>query len=110
MIRVEPLTFDEGTAIAVQIALPKTNLLAVATATGYIMCGALDVSLLNTRLRNREIIAGRAVGVRTLEELLAAPLEQVTDAAAAVGWHPGIRGRTAIALLLAREKASGKTV
>ena len=49
------------------------------------MCGALDVALLNDRLRERGVIAGRAVGVRTLEELLAAPLESVTDAARAIG-------------------------
>ncbi|MBX6394773.1 MAG: DUF1805 domain-containing protein [Alicyclobacillaceae bacterium] len=104
MVHVRPITFEEGTAVAVQIALPKTNLLAVATATGYIMCGALDVHLLNTKLADRTIIAGRAVGVRTIEELLDSPLEQVTRAAEAVGWKPGISGRQAISLLLRAER------
>ena len=42
------------------------------------MCGALDVGLLNDKLADRQIIAGRAVGVRTIEQLLEAPLESVT--------------------------------
>ena len=42
------------------------------------MCGALDVGLLNEKLKDRKIIAGRAVGVRTIEQLLNAPLESVT--------------------------------
>ncbi|MDI3256432.1 MAG: DUF1805 domain-containing protein [Kyrpidia sp.] len=107
MIRVEPLTFEEGTALAIQVTLPKTTLVAVAAATGYVMCGALDVGLLNTRLKDRAIIAGRAVGVKTVEELLAAPLDQVTEAAAAIGWLPGMTGRAAIAALLAHEKNAG---
>jgi uncharacterized protein YunC (DUF1805 family) len=84
----------EATTYTVQ--LPKTTLLAVATEKGYIMCGALDVGLLNTRLRERGVIAGRALGVRTIEELLAAPLADVTDAARALGVEPGMIGREAL--------------
>lgn len=80
--------------------LPQTTLLAVTTARGYIMCGALDVGLLNDRLAHREIVAGRAVGVRTLEELLEAPLESVTVAAERLGIHSGMRGIDAMRRLL----------
>ena len=42
--------------------LPKTTLLTISNEHGYIMCGALDVGLLNEKLADRKIIAGRAVG------------------------------------------------
>jgi uncharacterized protein YunC (DUF1805 family) len=100
MVTVTPIEIDGRTAIGVIVELPGTRLLAVTTGRGYIMCGALDVHLLNTRLAERRIIAGRALGVRTLEELLAAPLADVTDAARELGIRPGMSGREAVALLL----------
>jgi uncharacterized protein YunC (DUF1805 family) len=96
MIDVQPIQFEEGTAIAVTVRLPKTTLLAVATEKGYIMCGALDVGLLNERLASREIIAGRAVGVKTIQELLDAPLESVTVTAERLGITAGTTGRDAV--------------
>jgi uncharacterized protein YunC (DUF1805 family) len=96
MIEIAPVHFAEGTAIAVTVRLPKTTLLAVTTDKGYIMCGALDVGLLNERLASREIIAGRAVGVKTIEELLDAPLESVTVTAERLGITPGTIGRDAV--------------
>lgn len=96
MIEVKPIHFPEGTAIAVTVRLPKTTLLAVTTDKGYIMCGALDVGLLNEKLASREIWAGRAVGVRTIEELLDAPLESVTITAEKAGIVAGTIGRDAI--------------
>ncbi|GAA3319915.1 DUF1805 domain-containing protein [Ectobacillus funiculus] len=74
----------------------KTNLLAVMSEKGYIMCGALDVALLNEKLRDRGIIAGRAVGVRTIEQLLEAPLESVTYEAEKLGITVGMIGRDAM--------------
>lgn len=64
------------------------------------MCGALDVALLNERLKDREILAGRAVGVRTLEELMAAPLESVTTSAESIGVVAGMKGSEALRLML----------
>jgi uncharacterized protein YunC (DUF1805 family) len=78
MMNVKPIKIADRTFIAVDVKLPKTNLLAVMSEKGYIMCGALDVQLLNDKLKDRKIIAGRAVGVRTIDDLLNAPLESVT--------------------------------
>ena len=100
MVEIQPIPFSEGTAIAVTVRLPKTTLLAVTTDRGYIMCGALDVGLLNERLASREIIAGRAVGVKTIQELLDAPLESVTKTAEQLGIHAGMTGRDAVAKML----------
>jgi uncharacterized protein YunC (DUF1805 family) len=96
MMRVEPILLDGKTAIAIEVKLPKTTLLVVTTDKGYIMCGALDVGLLNERLRERNIIAARATGVRTIQELLDAPLESVTYTAEDLGILPGMTGREAI--------------
>ena len=101
MMRMVPIMLDGGeTVLGVEVKLPKTTLIAVTTDKGYIMCGALDVALLNDRLKDRGIIAGRAVGVRTLEELMEAPLESVTVAAEALGITPGMRGADALRLMV----------
>jgi uncharacterized protein YunC (DUF1805 family) len=100
MITVVPIRVDDRVALGIEVKLPKTSLIAVATDRGYIMCGALDVGLLNKQLADRQILAGRAVGVRTLEELLAAPLESVTLEAERQGIVPGMQGREAVARML----------
>lgn len=97
MMQMVPIEIEGKTAIGIEVKLPKTTLLAVATDKGYIMCGALDVQLLNDKLADRRIIAGRAVGVRTLEQLLDAPLESVTLEAEALGIASGMIGREAVA-------------
>ncbi|WP_242216590.1 YunC family protein [Bacillus cereus group sp. BfR-BA-01380] len=96
MVNVEPIIINEHTFIAVSVQLPKTNLLAVMSDKGYIMCGALDVALLNEKLSDRGILAGRAVGVRTIEQLLEAPLESVTIEAERLGITAGTIGKEAL--------------
>lgn len=100
MIEMKPLILDGRQVTAISVQLPKTNLLMVTTERGYIMCGALDVGLLNERLADRGIIAGRALGVRTIEQLLEAPLESVTVAAREIGIEPGMKGKDAIITML----------
>jgi uncharacterized protein YunC (DUF1805 family) len=96
LITKEHILIDGETVIAIQLELPKTSLIIVTTEHGYIMCGALDIQLLNDRLSDRYIIAARAVGVRSVTELLDAPLESVTDQARLIGIEPGMLGREAI--------------
>lgn len=100
MVSLVPIEVEEKVAIGIVVELPKTRLLAIAGNKGYIMCGALDVHLLNTRLADRRIIAGRATGVRSLDDLLAAPLTDVTDEAELLGIHAGMTGREALRLLV----------
>lgn len=99
MMEVKPIVIEGRTVIGVTVELPKTTLIAIATEKGYIMCGALDVSLLNERLKERRIVAGRAVGVRSLDQLLEAPLESVTHEAESLGIVPGMKGRDALLLM-----------
>lgn len=100
MVTMEPMEVGGHLLVGVEVKLPLTTLLTVNTARGYIMCGALDVGLLNERLADRRIIAGRAVGVRTLQELVDAPLESVTDEARRLGIVPGMPGREALLRML----------
>lgn len=100
MIEMKPLVLDGHQVTAISVQLPKTNLLMVTTERGYIMCGALDVGLLNERLADRGIIAGRALGVSTIEQLLEAPLESVTVVAREIGIEPGMKGKDAIIAML----------
>lgn len=100
MVTLVPIHIDGLVATAVTVALPKTNLIAVTTDKGYIMCGALDVPSLNERLAERRIIAGRAFGVRSVDDLLEAPLVDVTEAARDLGISPGMKGRDALKLMM----------
>jgi uncharacterized protein YunC (DUF1805 family) len=60
----------------------------------------LDISLLNEKLKDRHIIAGRAVSVKTMEQLLEAPLESVTYEVEKLRIVPGTKGRDALLLMI----------
>jgi uncharacterized protein YunC (DUF1805 family) len=105
MINVTPIPIDDHIALGISVVLPKTNLVIVTTDCGYIMCGALDVGLLNEKLASRGIIAARAVGVRTIEQLLDAPMESVTHKAQEIGITPGTTGWDALRKMLAHQNS-----
>jgi|SRR5690625_1800434 len=97
VITINPIDLDGIIYTAVRVELPKTNLLIVSNEIGYIMCAALDVAIFDEKLPEREVIAGRAVGVRDIQQLLDAPLESVTNAAIEQhGWRIGMTGKDAL--------------
>lgn len=96
IVSTETITIQGHHFKAVTVQLPKTTLLTISNDLGYIMCGALDVGLLNEKLADRKIIAGRAVGVRTIDDLLKAPLESVTYEAEKYGIKKGMSGQEAL--------------
>ena len=96
MISTETLDIQGHVFTAVTVYLPKTTLLTVSNENGYIMCGALDVGLLNSKLADRKIVAGRAVGVKTIDQLLQAPLESITLEAEKIGIVKGMVGKEAL--------------
>lgn len=96
MMSLQPIDIEGHTFSCISVELPKTNLLIVMNEFGYIMCGALDVALLNEKLKDRKVIAGRAVGVKTIDELLDAPLESITYEAERLGIAKGMIGRNAL--------------
>jgi uncharacterized protein YunC (DUF1805 family) len=89
VVGLRPVWIDGDPYTAVEVELPKTHLLAITCDAGYVMCGALDIDLLRTKLADRGIVAARAVGVRTLQELIDGTVESCTQAAEALGIHPG---------------------
>lgn len=95
-VEVRPIALGDRLAVGFRVELPGTHLIAISTGTGYIMCGALDVALLDERLAHRRVVAGRALGVRSFADLLERPLADVTAAARALGVIPGITGREAL--------------
>ncbi|TDQ40447.1 YunC family protein [Aureibacillus halotolerans] len=99
MVTLTPIQVEGKSFTAVVVKLPKTNFMAVTGDLGYVMCGALDVALLNEKLAERRILAGRAVGVRTIDDLLNAPLESVTNAAIEKGAKVGMSVRQALLLM-----------
>jgi len=96
MITVNSIDIDGMMFTSIRVELPKTNLLVVTNEVGYIMCAALDVDVLNRLLKDREVIAGRAKGVRTIDDLLEAPLEMITEASKKYGWEEGMTGKEAL--------------
>lgn len=98
MITINPLEIDGMQFTAVSVELPKTTLLTISNEVGYIMCAALDVAIFDEvpKLKERQVIAGRALGVRTIDQLLHAPLEKITDASKFYGWKVGMTGREAL--------------
>ncbi|MDL4839942.1 YunC family protein [Aquibacillus rhizosphaerae] len=96
MISVKPLIIENYPFTAVRVELPKTNLLVISNEIGYIMCGALDVELLNNKLADRKIVAARATGVKTIDQLLEAPLDKVTLEAENKGWYEGLNAKEAL--------------
>lgn len=96
MITVRPLEIEGMHFTAVRVELPKTNLISISNEIGYIMCAALDVDVLNDVLKDRQVVAGRAKGVRSIEDLLCAPLEKITDTSKKYGWKVGMTGKEAL--------------
>jgi len=99
MLTVKRLEIEGNEFTATTVELPKTTLLVVSNDVGYIMCAALDVDIFNEveKLKARNVIAGRALGVRTIDQLLNAPLQKVTDASREMyGWEVGMIGKEAL--------------
>src|SRR5690625_2711088 len=96
MISVNLVEIDINIYTAVRVELRTISFLMISNDVGYIMCGALDVDLLNEMLSDRKVVAGRALGVRTIDDLLHAPLEKVTNASKEYGWEVGMTGKDAL--------------
>lgn len=96
LVEMRPITIGNSQFTAITVKLPKTNFMAITGENGYIMCGALDVTLLSTYLADRQIMAARALGIKTIDELLEAPLESVTQEAENVGVTAGTLGKDAL--------------
>lgn len=109
MFHVNKIKLEGYEFTTYEVFLPKTTLMVVGNDLGYIACAAIDIDFFNAspKLVERKIIAGRAEGVRTIEQLLEAPLAKVTIAAEELGIKPGIVGKDAL-VLMAKHLESNK--
>lgn len=96
LVKIEPIELEQYSFIGIEVNLPKTNLLMISAPHGYVMCGALDIQLLRNKLAHREIIAARAVGVKTMDELLNGVVESCTQEAERIGIQPNMSIREAL--------------
>lgn len=102
MLNVNKINIEGYEFLTYEVALPKTTLFIVSyEKVGYIMCAALDIDFFNhsEKLIARKIIAGRAEGVRSIDQLLNAPLAKVTIACEELGIKPGTIGKEALVLM-----------
>lgn len=91
------LIIDGITFESVHIPTQKTCILLVKSAGGFVGCGYFDVAVAN-RVGDAAAIV---TGVKTIEEVLAAPIVRLSDKAREAGVTEGMTGREA-ALLLQR--------
>src|SRR5690554_336087 len=101
MIEVIPIKLENGVAMGISVQYPKTTLLSICTEVGYIMCGVLDVALVDNLHQDRKIVAARMIHVRSFEDLLNATVMEATRQAQEIGIVPGkTTGREALELML----------
>ena len=89
------VTIDGTTYEAVHIPTEKTNILLVKAAGGFLGCGYFDVNVAN-RVGDAVAIV---TGVKTIDEVLAAPVVRLSDRAREAGVTEGMIGRDALKLL-----------
>lgn len=104
MINVVPITIVNGFAIGVSVKYPKTTLLSITTAVGYIMCGVLNIDALDVLHDDRQIIAARVTGVKEIEDLLGARVSEATKKAKEIGIEPGMTGKEALEKMVEFDK------
>jgi uncharacterized protein YunC (DUF1805 family) len=94
-MKPEQFELANGTAEGYMVDLPKAPLVLIRAGTGFIMCGFLNIAAAN----KLGVIAGRATGVRTYDELMRAPLVEVSNEAKAMGITEGMLGRDALEMM-----------
>lgn len=92
-----PLTIDGIECRGVHVPTGKSNILLIQTAGGFLGCGYFDVAVAN-RLGDAAAIV---TGVKTFDDMLAAPVVRLSEAAQAAGVREGMTGREALAVLQA---------
>jgi uncharacterized protein YunC (DUF1805 family) len=94
--RAVPLGDDAPPACGLEVDLPGGAKLVLAWGrSGFVMCGFLDLAA----AEKRGVAAAIVRGVKTVDDLLAAEVQDLTSAAAARGVARGMTGRAALALL-----------
>ncbi|MFZ5946181.1 MAG: YunC family protein [Bacillota bacterium] len=97
MINVIPMQLEKGFIVGIQVSYPKTTLLSlIVPNVGYVMCGVLNIEALDFLHGDREIIACRTTGVKTLEDVLHSKVQEITKKAFEIGIEKGMNGKEAL--------------
>lgn len=101
IINVQNIELKKGSVLGIEIDYPKTKFLSITVSNiGYIMCGILDVKLLDVLHLERGIIAVKITGASNLMDLLSRQITEVTKTAAKIGIKVGMTGEEAINRML----------
>jgi uncharacterized protein YunC (DUF1805 family) len=87
---------DGKKAMGVEVALPKAPLVLVYGPQGFVMCGYLAIETAD----KLGVAAALVRGVASVNDLLEAPIQGVSRAAAAKGVTSGMTGRDALKKLI----------
>ncbi len=99
-VRKELIMIDEREYEALEVELPKTTLILISSQKGFVMCGALDIDIYNSpKLLPREVLCVKAIGVRTLNDLINGEVYDSSIAAQKLGIHQGMKIKDALAIL-----------
>jgi uncharacterized protein YunC (DUF1805 family) len=100
MVTMIPVHLDKGTAIGTMVELPKVRVLSISTYNGFIMCGVLNVKILDQLHPERKIVAAAVIGVQKIEDMLSAKVSETTKEASKLGIKKGMTGKEALEKML----------
>jgi|SRR5699024_2478753 len=96
MITIHSLDVDGIIFTGIQLELSSTTMFIVTNEKGYIMSAPFSVQFAHDQRNQRQPIAGIVTNVRSIDDLLTAPLEEITDSARQAGWTIGMQGKDAL--------------
>ncbi len=95
-MKTREISIQGQVATGYEIDLPGAPLVLVQAAKGFVMCGYLDVKSADKLNAAAAIVRG----VKTVDELLAKPVTDVSAAGQTLGIAVGVTGRDALLKLL----------
>ena len=90
------ISIENGQVQGYRIDLGHAPLLILKAGSGYLMCGYLNINAANTL----GDIAGRVTGVQSFNDMLKAPVIEITKNAIKKGLQNGITGREFLNIIL----------
>lgn len=95
-MKKQDVRLNNGTAVGYEFTFPHANLVFAQAKNGYLMCGYLDMRTAN-KLGD---VAAIVRGVKTVNDLLEAKVQEVSEAAAKLEIKPGMTGKEALEKLV----------
>ncbi|MGQ9494183.1 MAG: YunC family protein [Anaerolineae bacterium] len=96
-IEIKSVKVASGSALGVRIGSPeKAGIIALIGEKGIIVCRNFDTAA----LEQRGVAAARVQGIKSIEEVLAAPIESCTAQARELGVTEGMKGADAFSRFL----------